>query len=216
MLFVVFLSISLSLDALAISLAFGLKKTKIGLSAKVVICLISIIYFSLSLRFGQLISAFFDPKTASVIGIAMMAAICLYFTLNALKKPDDKGENSDPPKSRALLNWNLNFLGITIKIIKNPMLSDLDKSNTISLREGIYLGTALSIDSISVGIAYSLSGHIVPLAPVLIGVFQFAFIYLGNFIGLHINKSSSNYSPRLQLVSCAVMWILLIVRIIGS
>ena len=66
------LSISLSLDALAVSVAYGLKSTHITLAAKLVICIISIFYFSISVWLGDQISLFFSADTARIIGIVLM------------------------------------------------------------------------------------------------------------------------------------------------
>ena len=48
------------------------------------------------------------------------------------------------------------MLRITIKIIKNPISSDLDKSNTIDSKEALFLGLALSLDSYCIGIGFSM------------------------------------------------------------
>ncbi len=106
-------------------------------------------------------------------------------------------------------------LGLTFQIIRNPLLSDIDHSHSISPIEAIYLGLALSIDSISVGIGYSLIGSVNILAPVFVGLFQLAFLYLGEIIGNRVTKYKNVNTDYLQLISVAVMFVLLILRIIN-
>jgi len=108
---------------------------------------------------------------------------------------------------------SLKPLGITVQVIRNPMLCDIDRSRSISPFEAIFLGTALSVDSISVGIGYALLGPVGPLAPLAVGLCQFAFLCLGGWIGGRFAALKVKRADRLQLVAIAVMFVLIIVRI---
>ena len=90
--------------------------------------------------------------------IFILAGIFMFF--QALQKDKDIKLNS---KSKKLLkektySFFIKFLGITIKIIKDPTNSDLDNSNKIDYKEAIFLSLALSIDSICIGIGSSIIG----------------------------------------------------------
>ena len=69
-------------------------------------------------------------------------------------------------------------LWIILETIKNPIILDINKSNTIELNEAIYLAIALSIDSFCVGISSASFGIFGLLYPFLVPVFQ---LFLLNF-----------------------------------
>ena len=86
-------------------------------------------------------------------------------------------------------------LGITIKIIKNPNSSDLDKSNVIDSKEALFLGLALSLDSFCIGIGFSMLNTFSIIFPLLTSCFQLFFLSLGNYFGkklYSLNKLPDN------------------------
>ena len=85
---------------------------------------------------------------------------------------------------------SLENLGITINIIKDPINSDIDKSNRIDIKESIFLGLAMSIDSISIGFGASAIGINNVIFPLLISIFQIIFLSIGRIIGNNINDVS--------------------------
>ncbi len=203
------LSISLSLDAFVVSMAHGLKSTRIPFISKLIICFISIFYFGTAVLMGEYISSFFSPQTAKIIGIVLMSFLCLWMLLQVIFNKD---KDEDCTIS-VLFKHSIKSIGLTFAIIRNPMLCDLDKSKSIGPAEAFFLGTTLSVDSISVGIGYSLIGDVNPLAPLLVGLFQFIFLCGGNFIGVKFSSLKLKHTNKLQLVSVGVMFLLLIVRI---
>lgn len=207
----ILLAVSLSLDAFAVSIAYGFKTTHITLAAKLVICIISITYFTLAVWLGDQISSFFSVHTAKVIGIILMSVICLWMLLQVLCNKKGPGDEAEVPKT--LVTFSLKTLGLTFQVIKNPMLSDVDQSNSIGPAEALFLGTALSVDSISIGIGYSLSGTVHIIAPLLVGGIQFLFLCLGNWLGLKCTTTDVRISDRLQIISVAVMFILVLIRV---
>jgi len=211
----ILLSASLSLDAFAVGAAHGLRATKIPILSKLIICLISILYFGLAIWLGERISAFLSPAAAKMIGIILMSGICLWMLMQVLldKKPDEIPGGSSENTSKTLFELPLSSIGLTFKIIRNPMLCDIDKSKSIGSVEALFLGTALSVDSISVGIGYSLLGHVSIFAPLMVGLFQFAFLSSGCRVGSGIHSFKLKNPNRLQIISVAVMFVLVIVRI---
>ncbi len=206
----ILLSISLSLDAFVVSMAHGLKTTRIPFLSKLVICFISILYFGVAVFFGEYISSFFSPSTAKILGILLMSFLCIWMLLQVIFNKECNDENRT---DSILFKHSIKSIGLTFAIIRNPMLCDIDKSNSIGIAEAFFLGTTLSVDSISVGIGYSLTGAVNPLAPLLVGLFQLIFLSIGNFVGLKFQSLKLKHTNKLQLVSVAVMFLLLVVRI---
>lgn len=208
----IFLAASLSLDAFAVAVAHGLHATKIPFFSKLIVCLISIVYFAISMFIGEGISRFFSPQAASVIGIVLMCGICLWMLLQVLLG-SKKDQAQEPPKT--LFEFSLKTIGLTVKIIRNPMLSDIDGSRSISPTEAIFLGTALSVDSISTGIGYSLIGSVSIFAPLYVGMCQLLFLCVGEWLGKKAAGIHSLNTDYLQFVSIGVMLLLILVRIWG-
>lgn len=82
-----------------------------------------------------------------------------------------------------IYSFFIKCLGITIKIIKNPNSSDLDKSNVIDSKEALFLGLALSLDSFCIGIGFSMLNTFSIIFPLLTSCFQLFFLSLGNYCG---------------------------------
>jgi putative sporulation protein YtaF len=209
MLLLLLISISLSLDAFAVSAAHAIKSTRIPLFSKIIIALISAVIFGGAVFFGETVATLFSPYIAKTIGIILMLFICLWMLFQVLlnKKKDEE------PKM--IFHFSIKSLGLTLQIIRNPLLSDIDNSHSISSFEAIFLGLALSIDSISVGIGYSLIGSVNILTPVFVGLFQFVFFYLGEVVGNRVTRLKNINMDYLQLISVAVMFVLLILRVIS-
>ena len=84
-------------------------------------------------------------------------------------------------------------LWIILETIKNPIILDINKSNTIELNEAIYLAIALSIDSFCVGISSASFGIFGLLYPFLVQLFLLNF---GIILGKKITKIHFlNYIP---------------------
>ena len=200
-----FLAISSSIDSLGIGVTYGIKNTKISYIGKVILFLISFSISILSIWFGNSIKNIFSPFIANIIGISILIFMGLFIFFQSLKK-EEKYSNSDKKNLNKLLKNNsfetnnnelnsekiysffITFLGITIKIIKNPTYSDLDSSNSIDSKEAIFLGIALSIDCFCIGVGGSIIGISSILFPLFIASFQLLFLSLGNFLGRKLNK----------------------------
>ena len=82
-------------------------------------------------------------------------------------------------------------LFIIIQTNEHEISFDFDNSNDISPKEAIFLGIALSLDSLCIGIGGSTIGINVYLFSVLVAVLQYFFLSIGNYFGIHLTKFSS-------------------------
>ena len=108
---------------------------------------------------------------------------------------------------KKIYSFFIKFLGITIKIIKNPSSSDFDKSNTIDSKEALFLGLALSLDSFCIGIGFSMLNTFSILFPLFISCFQLFFL---NF-GIYCGKKLYSFSKLPDNIWSTISGILLIV-----
>ena len=90
---------------------------------------------------------------------------------------------------------------------------DFNNSNLIDPKESIALGFALSLDSLGIGISYSLTDSTSFLFPFFIGTFQVAFLNLGIFCGRKIKNISNLPDFVCSLVSGILLILFGLVRL---
>ena len=183
-----FLAISSSIDSLGIGITYGIKNTKITMGAKSILFFISFIISIISIYFGNLLKYIFPDFLIHYLGSFLLILMGLFMCFQSLKKAkrDDIVKNSknlEMSDTEKIYSFFIKCLGITIKIIKNPSSSDLDKSNIIDSKEALFLGLALSLDSFCIGIGFSMLNTFSIIFPLLTSCFQLFFLSLGNYCG---------------------------------
>lgn len=82
--------------------------------------------------------------------------------------------------------------GMGLWIIFHPTdEADFDDSNSIDKKEALFLGLALSLDSIGVGIGLSSMGYASIWFPIFNAIFNLIFLNMGKLCGKHIKKRLS-------------------------
>lgn len=191
----ILLAISSSIDSLGIGITYGVKNTIISNKGKLVIFFISFIVTLISLYFGNILKIIFPDFIIDYLGSFIFILMGIFICFQAIKKDRKK------IKTKKTYSFFIKFLGITIKIIKDPISSDLDKSNKIDSKEAIFLSFALSMDSVCIGIGGSIIGINNYIFPILVGFFQIIFLELGNLLGKKIYNSSKLPSNLWSLIS---------------
>lgn len=144
----VILAISSSIDSLGIGITYGIKNTKISYIAKVVLFLISTIISIISIWFGDIIKNIFPEYLIKLIGSSILIFMGLFICFQSTHKANkNMSINNFKKAEQKVYSFFIEFLGITIKIIKNPISSDLNNSNVIEPKEALFLSLALSLDS---------------------------------------------------------------------
>ncbi len=183
------LAFSVSIDSFGIGITYGLRNTRISIIPKILLFIISVFFTSFSIFLGNLLIDILPKNYVKLIGSILLFFIGLWIIYQAIKK-DNKNPTLLTNKEPKIYSFFIKFLGITIKIIRDPKSSDLDNSKTIDWKEAIFLGVALSIDSIGVGIGSSIIGVNSFLFPILVASFQLIFLSLGKNISMKIIKLS--------------------------
>lgn len=182
---IIILALSVSIDSFGIGITYGIRNTSISRSSKLILFLMSFAFASTSVILGDFLFKIFPDsivKTISSLLLVFMGFLIIYESYNkSIKKRQF-------PKERKIF---LNFLGITIQIIKNPISSDINNSKIIEKNEALYLSLALSLDSICVGLSSSSFGISSLFFPILVPLFQFIFLNTGIFLGKKILLSNS-------------------------
>ncbi len=210
---VIILAVSLSLDAFGAGIAYGLRKIRIPLVSKLVICLFSVFYSGAALAIGSSLSSVLPPYVSKLVGVLILLSMGIWVIFQALLRNEDGGglEECKINTDETLFQIAIKSLGITIKVIKNPMEGDIDRSGTIDVAESFLLGLALSIDAIGVGIGSALTGFNSVIMPFAVGFFQLFFLYAGTSLGVkfavsdRINKKLLSLLPGILLIFLAIV-----------
>lgn len=204
-----FLAVSSSIDSFGIGITYGIRNTKISNLAKFVLFVISFVVSFFAVYFGDFLKDFLPDYIANYIGCILLIVLGGFVCFQAMRNTTVKDnkvydEIFTEPK---IYRFFIKFLGITIQIIKDPISSDLDKSNLIDGKEAIFLGVALSLDSFAIGISSGILGIHSFVFPILVSVFQLIFISLGNLFG----NSLHNFSKIPEYVWSIISGVLLII-----
>ena len=208
------LSISSSIDSLGIGITYGIKNTSISNKGKLVIFFVSFIVTIVSLYLGNILKFIFPDFIVDYLGSFLFIIMGIFICFQALNKNKNIDNKKTKINKTKTYSFFIKFLGITIKIIKDPISSDLDNSNKIDSKEAFFLALALSMDSLCVGIGGSIIGINTYIFPFLIGLFQVFFLGLGNFLGKKIYNFSSLPSNLWSIVSGILLILLGILKIL--
>lgn len=194
----ILLAFCVSIDSLSIGLTYGLKNTKISFGAKLILFIISISVTSFSIFIGDSICKIFSSNISTAIGCILLCIMGLWIIVQSITNNKEKVKKE--------YHFFIKFLGITIQIIRDPSYSDLNKSNKIEGKEALYLGMALSLDSIGIGIGSSIIGLNSFVFPMLVAIFQLFFLSFGSCLGKKI-KDISNIPENIWSIVSGVLLI---------
>ncbi|HBC84607.1 MAG TPA: sporulation membrane protein YtaF [Clostridiales bacterium] len=205
---ILILAFSSSIDSFGIGITYGLRKIKLSCLSSITLFIISIIITCSSILIGKNLNYILPEFVTSLIGsllLILMGSLIIFQVINKkTDKPISKSKNSSSfaySESQKIYQFFIKFLGITIQIIKDPISSDLDNSKKIDIKESIYLGVTLSIDSFCIGIGSSILGISSVLFPILVSVFQIIFLSLGRLFAIKVDQNTKIPDNTWNLVS---------------
>lgn len=214
------LALSSSIDSLGIGITYGIKNTKISYKGKIVLFIISFSISLIAVWFGDIIKNIFSDFVTKLIGNIILMAMGIFVCFQAVRKSKFDStiglSHSDliDKKDEKMYSFFINFLGITIKIIKNPTSSDLDSSNSIDSKEALFLGFALSLDCFCIGVGGSIIGISPFLFPLFISIFQLVFLNIGNILGKKLYQFSHLPDNTWSIISGILLILIGMIRFI--
>lgn len=184
-----FFSIALNLDALGIGISYGIRKITIPFLSMIIICMVSMSAISFSMAMGHMMGHYIPARMVKDLGGGILLLLGIWAIIQYFCQA---GGNDTPPpelnETTAQL-LELHFMGLVIRILKQPHLIDIDNSGIISGNEALLLGLALSVDALTAGIAISLLGYRILNTAVCIGAGQFLFLNCGALGGKQLEKA---------------------------
>lgn len=179
MLEAILLVLSLCLDAFAACFAYGTNKIRIPLASSMVLTLISTLFLGISLSAGSILQNFIAPQITHLLCFAILFVLgFMRFFEGLLKNYLNKKAFSPHNIEVTLFNFKL-----VLNVYADVTKADLDHSKSLSLKEALYLGTALSLDSLIVGLGASLVPIAFSKVMILSIIIHLITIFLGSVCG---------------------------------
>ena len=206
------LALAVSLDSFGVGLTYGLRKMKLPFKSLLFIAFCSAASILLAMTFGNWIQRYLSPQFAEALGgiiLILIGAWALYQVFRPTKNAGE--EEEEVPKKdddKVLINLEIKMLGLVIRILRKPMEADIDKSGTITGREAILLGVALSLDAFGAGIGAALIGFSPWLMALTVAIMSASFVTFGMKSGYRFSDSyvmkRFSFIPGLLLIILGV------------
>lgn len=182
---------ALSIDAFVASFAYGTNKIKIPFLSVAVMDLISGSILLLFLLVGKIISPLLPAQLVKLFCFAILFALGVVKLFDSSLKALIRKNGRNAPE----LHFSFLQFRFILTVYADPDKADADQSSTLSPREAVSLGVALSLDSAAVGFGAGVMtlhiGWTVALA-LLVGA---CAVLLGSFLGNKVaEKSDLNLS----------------------
>lgn len=182
---------SVCLDAFVASIAYGTNKIKIPFYSSVVISIIGSIFLGISLFLGNFIKDFLPGNLPILLSFCILMIIGIYRFFEGLFKNYITKKN----KLNKPLTFKIFDLNFVLQVYADETKADFDNSKVLTIKESLYLASALSFDSIAVGFGESLGTNDYISSIVLCFIIGVLAVSLGQLLGKKlIEKSNLNLS----------------------
>lgn len=203
----ILLVLSLCIDACVASFAYGTNKIKIPFLSGSIITGISTLFLVISIALGTLIKSFLPPSitTIACFSVLLLLGISRLFE-GVLKNFLNKKAISPDHIEVTIFDFKL-----ILNVYADSTLADLDHSKVLSTKEALYLGIALSLDSLVVGFGAALTTiHLSQIIAASIILNSLALL-LGSFSG---RKFADKLNMDLSWISGAILILLALLKLI--
>lgn len=174
----ILIAIAANLDNLGVGIAYGVLKIKISHMVNLIIAVISFIATWLSAKAGEAISLYLSPKTAVIIGAALLCGVGIW----VISQPIITAYKTNQPiVDLQIFNTRI-YMG-PAEILRYPERIDLDNSKDIGYWEAVLLGIALSINAFAGGLYAGTTGISSLLQASLVGIISLFTIAIGCYFG---------------------------------
>ncbi len=182
----IFLAFAVSIDNFGTGLTYGLRKIVIPFRSLITIGICSGVSLLIGVLLGTIGASFVSESVAGKFGGAVLIGIGVYALYNFFK---EKRMVNEPSGEKRLIRWEIRSAGIVVEIMRKPQLADLDGSGVINGLEAIFLGLALSMDALGVGVSAALTGfQVLPLICIVI-MMSTSLLILGIHTGSYFATS---------------------------
>ena len=211
--FLLILAFTLSMDALTVGFSLGLKEIKIARTGFAVIGLTSFLLAFFAMVSGSLLGYLISPAAANFLGSFLLFAMGIWIILTGFLKADN-GKHAARKEEYTIKELAFQSAGIAIRILKLPQDCDKDLSGQIDKKEALPLALALSVDMLAGGIGIGAMGLSSVFLPIIVGILQTGFLFLGNSAGKNARSRNALNEKTTNLLSGSILIVLAVFKII--
>lgn len=189
---VILLAIASNIDNLAVAIAYGVKKIKIGSLSNLVISLVTGIGTYISISSGETISNYLGSNLSNSTGSSVIIAIGFWVIWDSRQKARKRnrkklrsrvsvGIETDKTTSDSIEEF---YQEVSYEsFIAEPEKADKDKSGYIDVKESIALALGLTINNLLSGVGAGISGFHATITSFLSFIFSLLAITGGYTLG---------------------------------
>ncbi|MCK0471353.1 sporulation membrane protein YtaF [Halalkalibacter sp. APA_J-10(15)] len=170
------IAFAVSLDSFGVGLTYGLRNMKLPWRSLLFIAGCSGTSILIAMLFGSWLLSYLPATIAEAIGGVILLFIGGWAIYQAYKPAETKEKTKE---EEWVFKFEIKMLGIVIQILRKPMVADIDNSGTITGREAMLLGIALSLDAFGAGIGASLIGFSPVWMAISVAFMSALFVTLG-------------------------------------
>lgn len=137
-------------DSFFMSVAYGVERIQISWKATIIISLCGTFLLGTAILLAKVFTQFLSPSLGKWIGFLILICLGISHLFQAQVKRYVKKQKHQP------LIIKLKGISFVVDIFLDETQADQDCSKELSMTEAVYLGIALSLDSLASGLAYGL------------------------------------------------------------
>lgn len=180
------LALAVSLDSFSVGFTYGLRKMSIPLKSIFIISCCSAATLLIAMGVGEAITSLLSPDIAEKVGGFVLIGIGVWILYQFFRSDKSKQTSKE---QKILVNFEIEFLGVVIRILRKPLEADFDRSGTITGIEAFMLGLALSLDAFGAGIGAALLGYSPIFMAVSVAFMSSFFVLTGIKLGRSFSET---------------------------
>lgn len=200
------LALALSIDGLAVGIAYGMRGIDVPLRSLLIIGSCSALCFSAALLIGRFVAGVVDVSTPHLIGSSILIVLGSWHIIKGWsdrsRRSARDGSGSEPSWA-TLMRVRIRALGIVVQVLREPGKADMDRSGAIDATEALVLGVALGLDATAVGFGAAFMDVGFAFVGVVAGsqlLLTWVGLYVGRKFGVRWFGDKGYYVPGLILI----------------
>ena len=183
---IILLALSANLDNIVVGVSYGARNIRVPFAVYLLITMITGGGTLLSMLAGEKIHNFLNPGLATHAGSFFIISIGLWILLKEVSQLRKEGKRIQERQQIVKPDIsNKSFFQKIIMILENPFAADMDRSGHISFKEGLFLGAALTLNNLALGVGAGMLG----LNPVLTTFFVALLCIITIWASIEIGRS---------------------------
>ncbi|MGZ0084265.1 sporulation membrane protein YtaF [Caldibacillus thermoamylovorans] len=199
------LALSVSMDSLSVGISYGMRGIRFPFLSLTLISLTSGVVVFASMHIGEWLALLLPRQVERGLASVILIGLGGWAVYHVYRPKEERREGLAEDGGSAVAGR----LNGAVQVLKRPEQGDLDRSGTISQKEALLIGLALSTDAFGAGISSSLL-HLPALSfALLVGLFTLALIRAGLSLGRLASKTKimkkANVVPGFVLIVLGVV-----------